>query len=111
MKPLKQAIYSSRTADKFVVRLPDGLREKIAVIAATNHRSMNSEIVMRLETTIGEPTESKSDNPVTEVVNQIKGEFFSEIQRLNAHITALTNAAMQEGAGPKMRAAVEAALK
>ncbi|MBP3860880.1 MAG: Arc family DNA-binding protein, partial [Pseudomonas sp.] len=28
MRPLKQAIYSSRTADKFVVRLPDGMRER-----------------------------------------------------------------------------------
>ena len=28
MRPMKQAIYSSRTADKFVVRLPDGMRER-----------------------------------------------------------------------------------
>jgi hypothetical protein len=32
MRPLKQAIYSSRTADKFVVRLPDGMRERIAEV-------------------------------------------------------------------------------
>lgn len=49
MRPLKQAIYSSRTADKFVVRLPDGMRERIAEVAATHHRSMNSEIIARLE--------------------------------------------------------------
>lgn len=39
----------SRTADKFVVRLPDGLRERIADQAEGNRRSMNSEIVYRLE--------------------------------------------------------------
>ena len=46
---MKQAIYSSRTADKFVVRLPDGMRERIADLARNNHRSMNSEIIARLE--------------------------------------------------------------
>jgi len=41
--------YSSRTADKFVVRLPDGMRERVAEVAKENHRSMNSEIISRLE--------------------------------------------------------------
>lgn len=49
MKPLKQAIYSSRTADKFVVRLPDGWRERIAEFARVNHRSMNSHILTYIE--------------------------------------------------------------
>lgn len=43
---------SSRTADKFVVRLPDGLRDDIAVLAEDNDRSMNSEIVNRLKRSI-----------------------------------------------------------
>ena len=38
-----------QNADKFIVRLPTGMREKIASISKTNHRSMNSEIVSRLE--------------------------------------------------------------
>ena len=46
---MKQAIYSSRTADKFVVRLPDGMRVRIADVARNHHRSMNSEIIARLE--------------------------------------------------------------
>ncbi|WP_373186047.1 Arc family DNA-binding protein [Halopseudomonas sp.] len=41
--------YTSRTADKFVVRLPDGMREHIAEVARQHHRSMNSEIIARLE--------------------------------------------------------------
>lgn len=39
----------SRTAEKFVVRLPDGMRDQISDIAERNHRSMNSEIIARLE--------------------------------------------------------------
>nr|WP_186211641.1 Arc family DNA-binding protein [Burkholderia gladioli] len=38
----------SRTADQFVVRLPDGMRDQIAEAAKTNNRSMNAEIVSRL---------------------------------------------------------------
>ena len=34
--------YDSRTADKFVVRLPDGLRGEIEVAANADDRSMNS---------------------------------------------------------------------
>ena len=51
MRPLKQVTpsYSSRTADKFVVRLPEGMRERIANVARSHHRSMNSEIIARLE--------------------------------------------------------------
>lgn len=46
---MKQASYSSRTAKKFVVRLPEGMRERIAGVARNHHRSMNSEIIARLE--------------------------------------------------------------
>ena len=42
-------IYSSRTADKFVVRLPDGMRDLIDTVSKANHRSMHSEIISRLE--------------------------------------------------------------
>ncbi|RMT32781.1 putative Transcriptional repressor [Pseudomonas syringae pv. spinaceae] len=49
MSPMKQATYSSRTADKFVVRLPDGMRNRVQEVAKNHHRSMNSEIIARLE--------------------------------------------------------------
>jgi hypothetical protein len=39
----------SRTKEKFVVRLDDGMRDRIAQVASEQHRSMNSEIVIRLE--------------------------------------------------------------
>lgn len=39
----------SRTAEQFVVRFPDGMRDKIANAAKANNRSMNAEIVARLE--------------------------------------------------------------
>lgn len=43
-------VYSSRTADKFVVRLPDGMREQIAENARKHYRSMNSHMLVYIET-------------------------------------------------------------
>lgn len=39
----------SREADKFVVRFPEEMRERIAQVAREQHRSMNSEIIIRLD--------------------------------------------------------------
>lgn len=39
----------SRHADQFLVRMPAGLRDRIAVTAKQNGRSMNAEIVSTLE--------------------------------------------------------------
>lgn len=39
----------SRDQDKFMVRMPEGMRERIAEEAKANGRSMNAEIVARLE--------------------------------------------------------------
>ena len=35
--------------DKFIVRLPEGMREKIRISAEANRRSMNAEIIARLD--------------------------------------------------------------
>lgn len=45
-------LYASRIADKFVVRFPDGMRNKIADVARGNFRSMNSEVLARLEASL-----------------------------------------------------------
>lgn len=44
--------YNSRTADKFVIRLPDGMREKLKDAAKGNKRSLNSEMISRLEASL-----------------------------------------------------------
>lgn len=38
--------------EKFVIRLPNGLREQIKALSEQNRRSMNSEIIMVLENTL-----------------------------------------------------------
>lgn len=39
----------SDTADKFMLRLPDGMRDRLKEEAAKNKRSLNAEIVARLD--------------------------------------------------------------
>lgn len=41
--------FPSETQDRFIVRFPDGMRDRIAEVAKANNRSMNAEIVARLE--------------------------------------------------------------
>ncbi|OKL45451.1 Arc family DNA-binding protein [Pseudovibrio exalbescens] len=49
----------AKQKEQFVVRLPDGMRDKIALAAKENNRSMNAEIVARLEMTFVAPTISR----------------------------------------------------
>ncbi|MGY6697874.1 MAG: Arc family DNA-binding protein [Roseinatronobacter sp.] len=39
----------SQSQDKFIIRLPDGMRDRIKSAADSNNRSMNAEIVATLE--------------------------------------------------------------
>lgn len=47
----KKTAPPSRTAEQFVIRFPEGMRSHIAESAERNHRSMNNEIIFRLERT------------------------------------------------------------
>jgi hypothetical protein len=44
---------TAQDADKYIVRFPDGMRDQIAAAAKANNRSMNAEIVARLQQTFG----------------------------------------------------------
>jgi hypothetical protein len=48
------APHPSQTADKFIIRLPDGMRDQIAEAAKANNRTMNAEIVARLQASFSE---------------------------------------------------------
>lgn len=46
---------TGRESDKFMLRLPDGMRDRIRVEAESNKRSMNAEIVSRLQESLDAP--------------------------------------------------------
>lgn len=63
---------NSREQDKFVVRLPDGLRPEIAAMARLNHRSMNGEIIIRLQRTlILEQLQERQSELITQLLKRI----------------------------------------
>ncbi|MBS5840540.1 Arc family DNA-binding protein [Pseudomonas lundensis] len=66
-----------RVQDKFVIRLPDGLRPEIAAVASRNHRSMNGEIIHRLE-------RSLSLERVLDQKNRVIAQLLSRINELEA---------------------------
>lgn len=72
----------SRDSDKYIVRLPDGMRDRIAEAATENQRSMNAEIVARLQASF--------DNPPSKVltINLIADEE-TRVKELNAVIEQL----------------------
>jgi hypothetical protein len=51
----------SRTAEQFVVRFPEGMRDRIAEAAKKNNRSMNAEIVARLSQSLSSVSVSVSE--------------------------------------------------
>lgn len=53
-KPRKT--YDSRVADKFVVRMPEGMRIRIEQRALDDDRSMNAVIIRALKQYLGEPS-------------------------------------------------------
>lgn len=46
-------MFKSQEEDRFIIRLPDGMRAMIKEIAKRNRRSMNSEIIFHLERVYG----------------------------------------------------------
>ena len=66
-----------RVQDKFVIRLPDGLRPEIAAVASRNHRSMNGEIINRLE-------RSLTLELILDQKNRVIAQLLSRINELEA---------------------------
>ena len=62
----------SRVQDKFVIRLPDGLRPEIAAVASRNQRSMNGEIINRLERSLSlERVLDQKNRVITQLLDRI----------------------------------------
>ncbi len=59
--------YPSQTADRFLLRLPDGMRNRISESADANNRTMTKEMVLRLQKSF-EPTSEALPFPVQQAV-------------------------------------------
>lgn len=69
---------AGRGSDQFIVRLPDGMRERIKAEAEANNRSMNAEIVARLEASF-KPIEGAAHSEMLSVINKKLEDIFKRI--------------------------------
>ena len=65
--------------EKFVIRLPNGLREQIKALSEHNRRSMNSEIIMVLERHSQQNQQADIQGfTAEELLKEVKGELREE---------------------------------
>lgn len=80
--------YPSEKQDRFIVRLPDGMRDRIKASAEVNNRSMNAEIVKRLENSFDSSIGLNELDRVSHQLGRVSGtlevaaEFFHDAVRI-----------------------------
>lgn len=111
MSMKKEAKYPSQLAERFQIRLPDGLRDRIRDEASQNNRSMNAEIVAALEEKYPAPAALSPEYLLREWSPRIREmrspeERLACIKELNAEIVKTYPRAQFElsppGAGDKL---------
>ncbi|ESX80233.1 DNA-binding protein [Mesorhizobium sp. LSHC420B00] len=78
--------YPSETKDRFIIRLPDGMRDQINEAAKINGRTMTAEIVTRLRMSFESEGKSPSGEPVRpleEEVAELKSQLKILTRRMN----------------------------
>jgi len=86
--------FPSTVADKFVVRFPDGMRDRIKEAAEANNRSMNAEIVARLQHSFQLPAKIDSimdDYRVVDAGHDQKDAMLEQITRLYEEMKAVSD--------------------
>lgn len=77
--------YPSEQLDKFMVRMPDGLRDAIKDAAKRNNRSANAEIVARLESSF-EADQELAPILAAAVNDYVKAEVARRLRAIAAHL-------------------------
>ena len=80
---------TSRESEKYVLRLPAGMRERIKAAATRNNRTMNAEIVAVLEEKFPVPTISQyladklDSDTILELINTEKADLPAAVLKMN----------------------------
>ncbi len=72
--------FPSDTADKVLVRMPDGMRDNLKAAAKANNRTMNAEIVARLQETFDGPKLGFGPGSVGERLEQARQQLDASMQ-------------------------------
>lgn len=68
--------------DKYVVRLPDGMRDRLKTAAAANGRTLNAEIIGRLDASLGPANPMYELEPARERLKRAVAEMKEAIAEL-----------------------------
>ena len=82
----------SQTLEKFIVRLPDGMRDAVGAAARTNGRSMNAEIVARLAESLrlSPPPDDTGEIPTSRMAREALALARANAKRLDRIEAVLT---------------------
>ncbi|WP_426035993.1 Arc family DNA-binding protein [Cypionkella sp. TWP1-2-1b2] len=83
------ATSTGRESEKFVIRLPDGMRDRIKASADANNRSMNAEIVSRLEDSLDEKQTAASLSINIDLADLGKPDIQEKLQMISDHLDAV----------------------
>lgn len=89
MEPKLPQDTESRHADKYIIRFPDGMRDRLKEEARTNNRTLNAEIVARLQASF--EVHEAVENMAFEHGFESTG-LKNDIERLNAQLEKMQKA-------------------
>lgn len=81
----------SRHADKYIVRFPDGMRDRLKAAAVQSSRTLNAEIVSRLQDSL-----DARETPQERILALHLAEAHDEIKRLKMTVTERSGASRQK---------------
>lgn len=90
----------SQYKDKFVLRLEDGMRLCLADYAKAEKRSMNSEIVMRLQHSTAQDLEIKRLNTVLDLLIAQNQQLAQRLKELDGHCPPIGRLPASHGVQP-----------
>ena len=90
MNTERATAHARQEVEKFVVRLPKGMRSKIAEVSRLSHRSMNSEIIARLEESLGAGQTESIQTPAAPLLRAVDNNSADQEQMLLARFRALS---------------------
>jgi len=91
-KGIAMTVPTNRESEKYMLRLPAGMRDRINAAATRNMRSMNAEIVAVLEEKFPVPTisqylaEKLGTDRILELINTEKADLPAAILKINRHM-------------------------
>jgi hypothetical protein len=71
--------YDSRLADKFVIRLPEGMREKVKARGKADSRSMNGVVIQALAQYLDGPAVVSSSTALDELAEAVLGRITAKM--------------------------------